>query len=177
MWHCRMSYDFYNDIAHIFDEIRDKFKIAKVLDDVLFTHAGCTSGWLKHTFTEDCKITSLDDLEFSLNNLLNTNKGLSYLFRISRDRGGRDGYGSCIWADKEETYWDQVSKLDGEQRIHDIHNVKQVFGHTLQAFYDNDGKIVSGLPHEYFCCKMLDNRSAYVLDTEKFKVEQIKEES
>ena len=177
MWHCRHAYDDYDEIAKIFEKNKNLFKIAHVEDDVLFTHAGCTSGWLKDVFTEQYKITSLDDLAFSLNNLLNTENGLRYLYMVSRERGGYDFNGSCIWADKNETYWDQVSKLDGEQRVHDIHSIKQVFGHTLQAFYDKDGRIVSGLPQEYFCCKMLDNRSAYVLDTEKFKVEQIKKES
>ena len=177
MWHCRHAYDDYEEIAKIFEENKSLFKIAHVEDDVLFTHAGCTSGWLKDTFTAQYKITSLDDLAFSLNNLLNTKNGLRYLYMVSHERGGYDFNGSCIWADKNETYWDQVSKLDGEHRIHDIHGVKQVFGHTLQAFYDKNGEIIPGQPQEYFCCKMLDNRSAYVLDTEKFKIEQIKKES
>lgn len=177
MWHCRHSSKYHRAIANLFKEYKDKFKIAHVEDDVLFTHAGCTAGWLKTVFTPQYKITNLEDLMFSLNNLLKTKEGLMYLYMVSRDRGGHESWGSCIWADKNETYWDQVSKLDGEQRVHDIHGIKQVFGHTLQAFYDKDGKIVSGPPQEYFCCKMLDNRSAYVLDTEKFKIEQIKKES
>ena len=176
-WHCRYAYEHHEKIEKIFNENRNMFKIAHVEDDILFTHAGCTSGWLKDVFTEQYEITTLDDLVFSLNNLLNTERGLKYLYMVSRERGGDNFNGSCIWADKDETYWDQVSKLDGEQRVHDIHGIKQVFGHTLQAFYGKNGEIVSGQPQEYFCCKMLDNRSAYVLDTEKFKAEQIKKES
>lgn len=176
-WHCRHSYENYEEIAKIFEDNKELFKIAHVEDDVLFTHAGCTSGWLKTVFTEQYVITNLDDLSFSLNNLLNTTKGLSYLYMVSRERGGDYVYGSCIWADVNETYWDQVSKLDGEHKVHDIHNVKQVFGHTLQAFYDQEHNIGYGRPREYFCCKMIDTGNAYILDTEKFKIEQIKKES
>lgn len=174
MWHCRHSSKYHRAIANLFKEYKDKFKIAHVEDDVLFTHAGCTAGWLKTVFTAQYKITSLEDLMFSLNNLLKTKEGLMYLYMVSKDRGGREPWGSCIWADKDETWWDNQSSLDVQ---HDIHKVKQVYGHSLQVYYDENMNIADGLPLEFENHKMLDNRNAYVLDTETFKVSKIKKEA
>lgn len=173
MWHCRHSSKYHKTIAHLFNEYSDKFKIAHVEDDVLFTHAGCTAGWLKTVFTPQYHITSLEDLVFSLNNLLKTKEGLRYLYMVSSERGGYESWGSCIWADKDETWWDDQSSLDAP---HDIHKIKQVYGHSLQVYYDENRNIVEGLPIEFDNHKMLDNRNAYILDTEKFKIEQIKKE-
>lgn len=173
MWHCRHSSKYHRTIANLFKEHKDNFKIAHVEDDVLFTHAGCTAGWLKTVFTPQYKITSLEDLMFSLNNLLKTKEGLMYLYMVSRDRGGREPWGSCIWADKDETWWDNQSSLDVQ---HDIHKVKQVYGHSLQVYYDEDMNIVDGLPLEFENHKMLDNRNAYVLDTKDFEIVKIEKD-
>lgn len=173
MWHCRHSSKYHRTIANLFKEYKDKFKIAHVEDDVLFTHAGCTAGWLKTVFTPQYKITSLDDLAFSLNNLLKTKEGLMYLYMVSRDRGGREPWGSCIWADKDETWWDNQSSLD---MPHDIHKVKQVYGHSLQAYYDENMNIADGLPLEFENHKMLDNRNAYILDTKDFEIVKIEKD-
>lgn len=173
-YHSRHSRKFHNDIAALFDENRDMFNIACTFDDVLFTHAGITPGWLKTVFTEQYEITSLDDLVFSLNNLLKTDKGLQYLFMISEDRGGRDRYASCIWADASDTMWYQKMMEDPDCTVQPIMKVKQVYGHTLQAFYDEDRNICYGDIIEINNNKMLDNGEAYVLDTDTYTVEQVK---
>ena len=67
----------------MFDSSGISFKIAHVEDNILFTHAGVTPGWLFTVFTEQYQLTSLEDLTFSLNNLLNTDKGLRYLYMVS----------------------------------------------------------------------------------------------
>ena len=172
-WHCRHSKKFHNDIAEIFDSNRDIFKIADVEDNVIFTHAGITPGWLKTVFTEQYEITSLEDLTFSLNNLLNTDTGLKYLFMISEDRGGRDRYASCIWADASDTMWYQEMMKNHEMPVQEIMKVKQVYGHTLQAFYKPDGEIGYGEALEIGNNKMLDNGHAYVLDTNMFTIEKL----
>ena len=172
-WHCRHSKKFHNDIAEIFDSNHDMFKIADVEDNVLFTHAGITPGWLKTAFTEQYEITSLEDLTFSLNNLLNTDTGLKYLFMISEDRGGRDRYASCIWADASDTMWYQEMLRNPDCTIQPIMKIKQVYGHTLQAFYKPDGGIGYGDAIEMGNNRMLDNGHAYVLDTNMFTIEKL----
>lgn len=174
-YHCRHSTKFHNTIAALFDENREWFKIAHVEDDVLFTHAGCTSEWLIDVFTDKYPIKgqqTIDDLVFSLNNLLNTSEGLKFLYRVGNERGGWDKNGSCIWADVNELLWDYEKKADEAQKVHFIHDYKQVFGHTLQA-YEQKGKILYGHAIEEGKIKMLDNASAYILDTEKFEVQKI----
>lgn len=170
--HCRHSKRFHNDIASLFEENKDMFKIAYTIDDILFTHAGCTSEWLTDTFTKDYPVKgeqTLDDLVFSLNNLLNTKHGLKFLYHVGRERGGWNKSGSCIWADVYEIKWDVESVKDEDARVHFIHGVKQVFGHTLQAFEDKEGKLFYGDPIEEDTYKMLDNTHAYELDTKEFK--------
>lgn len=170
-YHCRHSKRYHDEISAIFDEHRDMFKIACVYDNVLFTHAGCTPGWLKHVFTEQYTINSLDDLAFSLNNLVNTELGLRFLYMVSSDRGGTDAYASCIWADVNDTMWYQEMMKDPDCDVQEIMKVKQVFGHTLQAFYKPEGGIGYGDAIEVGNCKMLDNCKAYMLNTNTFTIE------
>ena len=176
-YHSRHSNKYYNDIRQRFKEYKELFKIADVADDILFTHAGCTPGWIKTVFTEQYKVTSLDDLAFSLNNLLNTDKGLQYLYMISSDRGGQDKYASCIWADASDTMWYQYQLKDPDVSIPEtslqIMKIKQVFGHTLQAFYNEDYSIRYGDVIEVMNNKMLDNCKAYELNTASFSIRPI----
>lgn len=171
-YHCRHSEVYHNDIKQRFKENKDLFKIACTYDDVLFTHAGCTPGWIMTVFTEQYKLTSLDDLVFSLNNLLNTDEGLKYLYMVSSDRGGQDKYASCIWADASDTMWYQYQLKNPELSVSEtalqIMQMKQIFGHTLQAFYQPDGSIGYGNAIEVMNNKMLDNCKAYALDTKEF---------
>lgn len=177
MWHSRHSYKHCDEIRQKFEEHKDKFKIAVTYDDVLFTHAGCTPGWLLTVLGQDYTLTSLDDLCSSLNNLLETDRGLKRLFMISSDRGGRDRYASCIWADESDTMWYQEilknPKAEFSKTSLDVIRMKQVFGHTLQVFQNKDGEIYYGDPIEVGNNKMLDNGKAYILDTESFTITQI----
>lgn len=170
-YHCRHSKHYHDDIAKVFDDNRDLFKIAHTEDGILFTHAGCVSGWIDFTFTKGYKLTSLDDFVFSLNNLVNTKDGLGFLFMVSSERGGYDRDGSCIWADVNEVRYDR--QMMSSKPYHFIREVKQVFGHTLQAFYGKDGKIEYGDAVVGDNFMMLDNAHAYVLDTEKFDIETV----
>ena len=176
-YHCRHSKKYHNDIHMLFDKNKDMFNVACTCDNILFTHAGCTPGWIFTVFTEDYRLTTLDDLVFSLNNLLNTNEGLKYLYMVSRDRGGLDKYASCMWADVSETFWYQEMLRNPELNIapqsRDIINIKQVFGHTLQAYYNKEGGIDFGDALELENNKMLDNGAAYILDTDSFTIERL----
>lgn len=172
-YHCRHSKKFHNDIAGLFTENKDLFQIAYQYDNILFTHAGVTPGWLKTVFTEDYKLTSLNDLVWSLNNLVNTPEGLKYLYMISEDRGGRDRYASCIWADASDTMWYQEKMKNPAYPVQPIMKVRQVYGHTLQAFYNNEGGIDFGKAIENGNNKMLDTGCGYELDTETYTIKEL----
>lgn len=159
-YHCRWSYEWHHIIKGDFDAYRSMFKIAHVEDNILFTHAGCSSQWLRCL---DSKPRDLNDLVRILNDLLDSEKGLQQLYMVSSIRGGGDDAGSCIWADVREMGIDYEGLHFNDGPI-----VKQVFGHTLQIEYDEIGNIVSGHPIETPTMKMLDTRNAYILDTTTF---------
>lgn len=163
--HCRWSREWHSVIAGMLDASREMFRIAHEEDGILFTHAGCSMRWLKSI---DVEPSSLGDLVSSLNALPSTHKGLRQLFMVSHHRGGWDDAGSCVWADVNELVHALV----------DLHiaggpAVKQVFGHTLQVAYDKKGNLVSSPPITTPLLKMLDNRSAYLLDTTSFTHEAL----
>ena len=95
------------------------------------------------------------------------------LFCITPERGGRDKYGSCIWCDVHDMYWDNELKRNPEVTIKPIQNIKQIFGHTLQAYYNENRKIVYGDAWEFDNCKMLDTTNAYELNAETFTITKI----
>lgn len=178
-YHCRHSTIHHKEICGIFKEHEDLFRIAYHENNVLFTHAGCSSEWLSFVFGDKYnKEIDLDELCTDLNGLLKTTQGLLNLYMISRLRGGFDEYGSCIWADDDELFSDRYKQTDCTA----IFNVNQVFGHTIQVFRKNPriievgSKILSivddGLEFgdmiQVGNLKMIDTANAYVLDTDKF---------
>lgn len=159
-YHCRWSPEWHSVIAYMLEANRELFKVAHVEDDVLFTHAGCSSLWLRSI---DSKAASLPDLVTELNMLPSTEEGLRKLFMVSYHRGGCDDAGSCVWADVNELVNPPMDLHVGGKAV------KQVFGHTLQAVHDNYGNLVSGPPISTPAMKMLDTRCAYLLDTATFE--------
>jgi len=177
-YHCRFSYRHAKEISLIFKDNINLFNIAYTYDNVLFTHAGCTSGWINNTFGNDYDFETLDKLVSDLNNLLNTYEGLKSLYEVSICRGGFDSFGSCMWADIDETRFDQKSTECEDYKIYHIQKVKQIFGHTLQAYYSKmRTSFYWGAPIEYKNIKMLDNGSAYFFDPDEFKIEKITDKS
>ena len=69
--------------------------------------------------------------------------------------------------------WDIVNIRNPDTIRKPIHNVKQIFGHTIQAFYDKNGNIAFGKPIEFENCKMLDCAKSFILDTDKFEVKPL----
>lgn len=158
-YHCRMSREWHSVIADMFEVNRELFKLAHVENDILFTHAGCSTKWLKSIHA---KPATLSELVTLLNSLLSDAKGMRQLYMVSHHRGGLDEAGSCVWADVDELVCAPVD-------LHISGNlVKQVFGHTLQVGYDRVGNLVSGPPITTSTIKMLDTRCAYMLDTATF---------
>ena len=165
-YHCRHSKQYHNDIKHLFNDNISFFKIAHTEKDILFTHAGVESNWLEKIVK--CKETNINKIAEILNQLQNTKEGQEKLYYITAERGGRDRYGSCIWADVHDILWD-VDEYD-EKEKKPIHNIKQIFGHTLQAFYNHNGNIEFGEPIEFNNVKMIDTAKPYLLDVDTFKI-------
>ena len=158
-YHCRHSNLRHNEISDMFSENRELFKVAHCEGDVLFTHAGCLDGWLREASLE---CDTAKGIEEELNKMLDTDNGIEALFMTSYLRGGYDMFGSCIWADIRE-----FAKNDSEFPL------KQVFGHTVQAYIKRDGSIVFGDMVSGDNFFMLDTANAYELDVEKFEVKAV----
>ena len=177
-YHSRYNSTYAPVATGLFEKYRDLFQIAYTQDDILFTHAGCSVKWTAYILGEkgeDGK--NLPDLEtFTgiLNDFIKSTEGLKKLFKIGYERGGRDRFASCIWADNQETIWDQELLMDPSCYVWPIQNVKQIFGHTLQAFYNLDGNIsISKDPIEIGNIKMLDIEKPFELDTGTFTVTKL----
>lgn len=159
-YHCRWSREWHSVIADMLEANWELFKIAHMEDGILFTHAGCSTRWLKSI---NATPASLSDLVTILNALPTTNEGLRQLFMVSHHRGGWDEAGSCVWADVEELVCAPIDLHIGGKVV------KQVFGHSLQVKYDKHRDLVSGPPVITPTMKMLDTRCAYLIDTDTFE--------
>lgn len=164
-YHCRWSREWHDVISEMFEANRQLFKMAHVEEDILFTHAGCSTEWLKSIHAEPATLSELVSI---LNALLATEKGLRQLYMVSRHRGGWNKAGSCVWADVDE-----LVHTPKDLHFDDCPTVKQVFGHTLQVENDEIGNLVSGEPITTPTIKMLDTRCAYMIDTATFAHEPL----
>ena len=164
-YHCRHSSAHHKEIAGIFDDNREMFKVAHCEGDVLFTHAGCLKGWLKSVLLEE---KTASDIAKALNKMLDNNNGLRDLYMVSYLRGGYDSYGSCIWADVREFLIEEGEIKSGDTSQNDFFEIKQIFGHTIQASVTREGTLVFGKPicGENFI--MLDTGNAYEIDSANF---------
>ena len=171
-WHSRHSETHHEEIAKLFHDNVSCFRLAHSEDDVLFTHAGCTSIWVETVFPSfDYISSSIDDLCESINGLLSTKDGMKHLYMVFWLRGGNDATGSCIWADIAETAAEHMD----EGNAHPIKALKQVFGHTLLAF-ETDNGIMYGSPIEAGNIKMLDTHKAFELNPDDFTIARVAED-
>ena len=120
-----------------------------------------------------CNESDINKIADTLNELTKSKDGLEKLYCITSERGGRDRFGSCVWVDVYDMWWDVDSIKSPDTIRKPIHNIKQVFGHTMQAFYDENRNIVFGKPIEFGNCKMLDCAKPFILDTNKFEIKPI----
>lgn len=161
MGNARYSHQQHFDYEEIFEENHNLFVIAYETDGTLFTHAGYLKKW--EDYVNDCVFYKIDNkLEptaESLNSLMNTKEGKHALNLIPLERGGRNRYGSCIWADVTEHYYN--TGYEGKY---------QVFGHTIQldlveyykTYSVND--IGDGKPRVTKNYAMLDCRHGFVYE-------------
>ena len=171
-YHSRHSKEYHDEVHQIFEENKNLFKFAFVVNDIIFTHAGIESEWLDRIIK--CNSTDANVICKEINDLIHIPHGLRKLYYITSARDGMDRCRSCIWTDVYNMMWDVDSITSPDTIIKPIHNIKQVFGHTIQAFYDKNGKIVFGNAIEFRNCKMLDTARAYELDCDAFTITEIR---
>lgn len=153
---CRRDDVNFNVISYLFVNNINLFQISYKTDKYLFTHAGVQQGWLDtingkkkarmttaFKLNKEYSIDNLNDLLYDCHNAL---------WMISEERGGRDPYGSCIWAD----IYEHLSYFEPP-----IPNIYQVFGHTM---------IYPDIYKEYIDSNfaMLDSQHCYLLDDGEF---------
>ena len=111
------------------------------------------SGEIQNIYTRENLdlLLSLEPNAKSLNKLLHNRLGRILLHAAPRSRGGREMYGSCIWADIDEHYW-TFTRFDKEK-------IYQIFSHSL-GFPTIDDYVIN----DEFA--MLDCRKAFELNCE-----------
>lgn len=115
------SYKYHKTICKLFKENKKLFQFAFQINDYLFTHAGISKDWLNyHSKIFDQFGLSLDysNIAEVINNIANSDKLKEVFDNISHLRGGRNLYGSLIWADFRELIDNYIIGL------------KQIVGHT-----------------------------------------------
>lgn len=165
-YHSRHSKKHHNEISKLFMDNHELFQLAYTTDDILFTHAGVTYDWWANEIKED--YSDLNTMCQTINNLTNSKDGLIKLFCVSAARGGYDQYSSCIWCDVHDMI--NINKLPIEENP--FKEMKQIFGHTLQAYYGKNYEILYGKPLEFDNCKMLDTTHAYQLNTDTYTINE-----
>lgn len=151
-WATRHNYHFQNDSHTLFKNNLNLFEPFKVVDNILFTHAGISEGWYKRYNIENI----IDFLNNQWNLFINGPLGPfeeSYLpiFDCGKIRGGWEKYGGIFWNDVREM--DYLNPID----------YVQIFGHTQLGLtgdmIEMKDKPFKGKPR--YCC---DSRSIFVYE-------------
>jgi predicted phosphodiesterase len=139
---CRHDYMNYTAIAKLFEDNKDLFKIAHLIDKYLFTHAGVCEGWINANDLQDLTVEELVDY-------INTDP--KSLWQVSIARGGRRYHGSPLWCcwEGEWIYENTVNPYP----------ITQIFGHTRQ--YKSNYPLFNEDKNIY----MFDVRNSFLLDT------------
>ena len=162
-FHCRHAEEYHLTIGNLLRTNANLLTFSCVIDDILFTHAGVESQWFIDTF--HCQANDAAEISAMLNTLADSAEGLKKLYSVSFHRGGFDKHGSCVWADVDEM------KADASNTSNPLRDIRQVFGHTLQAEYDSNDEIQYGKALEFGNCKMVDTARAYALDSDSFTLQ------
>lgn len=144
VYKCRCITSHYDDIKQIFSENRNLFQFVKEINVngtlTLFSHAGITRDYWKwiesqaelfneeNSSWDDVDVTPLEHLFNDVCTKYNLQK---YIWRISAERGGRDKFGSIVWADlceHQENCWDNGTDMEFNKSLTLDY---QIFGHTL----------------------------------------------
>lgn len=159
-YHHRHSEEYHHVIGDLLRANAHLLSLSCATDNILFTHAGVQSQWFSETFHS--RTTDAGEISTMINTLTGSSEGLGNLYRVSYYRGGRDSYGSCIWAHVDEMIDDAGDSSNPLQTL------RQVFAHSLQVDRVWNYDIRYGKALEFGNCKMIDTAKPYVLDTDSF---------
>lgn len=141
---------------NIFKEHLNLFNLCWVENNYIFTHAGITEEWKNECITKlnlpDSGILNFAKYlqYFSLNNY-NVLSMLNYVSRYFR--GGRDKFGSCLWADiNEHIEYNSGTPLEYNDCI-------QIFGHT---------RIKKDIITDTWSC--IDTAKPYIIDDSEHSI-------
>jgi hypothetical protein len=88
----RIDRDHYKDIQDLFLYNKNLFQFYKIVDNVLFSHAGVSSEWLRDLSLE----------YITVDNCLFNDKLNAMMCQVGPERWGYNRYGSIIWRDVRE---------------------------------------------------------------------------
>ena len=117
MWGCRRIDSRLDELTELYTRNLHHFKIIRIVENYIFSHAGVLKDWFETVtdkkpigksllFSEFVELSDTDKVllnidlsENEINSWLSHEIGRRVLGMVSRERGGRDVYGSCLWAD------------------------------------------------------------------------------
>jgi len=115
-----------SEILSLFRENKGLFQFAIQKDNYLFTHAGISNGWFneyRRLFEYFGLNPDMSNLAMIINKIGRDPKWREIFGDVSSYRGGRDKFGSLIWADRMEVYQDYLTgfhQICGHNKIYDI---------------------------------------------------------
>lgn len=159
IYKCRCITSHYDEIKSLFEDNKDLFKLVHIEDGILYSHAGLTKGfyeWVISRIKSDKYPDDMDfkDIDFIFNKFVWNFNLQKYVWVISSSRGGRNRYGSIVWADAHEHDFFDDDELNNSLGIK-----YQIFGHTIN--YPNYTNI--DIPEIDEAWAMLDSRQIFSL--------------
>lgn len=175
VWGCRRINSRLEELTELYNNNLHLFQVVRIIENYIFSHAGVLKDWFETVtdkkpigksllFSEFVELSDTDKQLLNIN--LSENEINSWLFHeigrrvlgmVSRERGGRDRYGSCLWAD----IYEHIPYFNTSQL-----NYYQIFSHslsypTIDDYYKDN----------YMA--MLDCRKCFILDTETKELNEI----
>lgn len=150
-WASRFNPKFSSEANRLYLENLNLFNPYKVIDNILFTHAGVSSGWMKTNKIEQ-EITEYIDINWNIflhGAVGPTEESYLPIFDCGKIRGGWARYGGIFWNDVRENGYENPI------------NYVQIFGHTQLGLTGDMIEMkddpFKGKPR--YCC---DSRSIFV---------------
>lgn len=150
-WASRFNPKHSLDAHQLYKDNLNLFEPYKIIDNILFTHAGVCEGWVESHVIEN----PIERINADWNLFLQNPFEESYLsiFDCGRSRGGYAPYGGIFWHDAYESYW--ANPID----------YIQIYGHSQ---LEKTGSFIQlnqeGKP--MYCC---DSREVFVWKNNELK--------
>lgn len=177
VWGCRRIDSRLDELTELYTKNLHHFQVIRIIENYIFSHAGVLKDWFETVtdkkpigksllFSEFVELSDTDKQllnislsENEINSWLSHEIGRRVLGMVSRERGGRDRYGSCLWAD----IYEHIPYFNTSQL-----NYYQIFSHslsypTIDDYYKDN----------YMA--MLDCRKCFMLDTETHEINEVTE--